>query len=164
MAKALLAAVLLLGLSVFLVSALGRLGVVVAVVLVVVCAVILLRRDSERETAALRRSIDLSASDIASILDDWDDFRHSPAAAHVRDREVHRPEMLDPRSPITSVARLHVAADACDRFLRHLPERTGSLTTVSSLTELLHETDHRAVSLSRLWERARQEAAQARRS
>lgn len=164
MAKTLLAAAMVLGLSVFLVTSLGRLGVVVAVVLVVAGGALLIRRDSGRETAALRRSIDHSASDIATILDDWDDFRYSAATAHVRDREVYRPELLDPASEITSVARFHVAADACDRFLRHLPERTTELTTVNALTELLHETDHRAVSLSRLWERARQESVHSRRS
>ncbi|WP_420099829.1 hypothetical protein [Corynebacterium sp.] len=160
--KALIVTGLVLALSWVVISTLGRLGVLVAVVVVITAAVTVVRRDSEREIAALRRSIDLSASDIAAILDDWDAFRHSNDPARVRDRQIHRPELCEPRSEVSSVSRFHAAAGSCERFLRHLPERTVSLTTVATLTDLLHETDQRALSLQRLWERARQDSVNSR--
>ncbi|MEY8565316.1 hypothetical protein [Corynebacterium sp.] len=160
--KTFVAASFVVALSWVVISTLGRLGVLVAVVLVITAVVTVVRQDSDREIAALKRSIDLSATDIAAVLDDWDEFRYSSDPARVRDRQLHRPELCDARSGISSVSRFHAAAGSCERFLRHLPERTTSLTTVATLTELLHETDQRALSLQRLWDRARQDSANSR--
>lgn len=160
--KILLVAAFVVVLSWVVISSLGRLGIFIAVILVITAAVTVIRQDSEREIASLKRSIDLSATDIAAILDDWDDFRNSSDPARVRDRQLHRPELCDARSGISSVSRFHAAAGSCERFLRHLPERTTSLSTVTSLTELLHETDQRALSLQRLWDRARQDSISSR--
>lgn len=160
--KALAGVVVVGALSWLLISTLGRLGVLITVILVVVAAVAVVRQDSEREIAALKRSIDLSATDIATILDDWDEFRFSNDPARVRDRQLHGPELCAARSEVSSVARFHAAAASCERFLRHLPEQTTSLSTVATLTELLHETDQRALSLQRLWERARQDSVHSR--
>jgi hypothetical protein len=160
--KTLIITALVLMLSWMLIGTLGRLGVVIAVLLVITATVTVMRQDSEREIASLRRSVDLSATDIATILDDWDEFRYSRDPARIRDRQLHRPELCDAGSGISSVSRFHAAAGSCERFLRHLPERTSSLTTVAALTELLHETDQRALSLQRLWDRARQDSANSR--
>ncbi|MGO1948768.1 MAG: hypothetical protein ACTH1D_03990 [Mycobacteriaceae bacterium] len=155
--------VLVLVVSVLLARALGTVGVLLSVGLILVVVFVVLRRDSSREVESLRRSVSLSAADIATVLDEWHDFRHSSSPEYVRDRDMHRPSLLNPRSRIPSVARFHEAADACDRFLRHLPDHAESLNDVSSLTELLHETDQRAVGLHRMWERARRDAAVSRR-
>ncbi|MDN6387523.1 MAG: hypothetical protein L0J86_07575, partial [Corynebacterium sp.] len=105
--KALAGVVVVGALSWLLISTLGRLGVLITVILVVVAAVAVVRQDSEREIAALKRSIDLSATDIATILDDWDEFRFYNDPARVRDRQLHRPELCAARSEVSSVARFH---------------------------------------------------------
>lgn len=107
MVKTLIGSALLLTLSAVLISNLGQVGILITVGLVVVTTVWLLRQDSERETAALRRSIDLSATDIATILDAWDDFRNSDAPQHIRDRGVHRPELCDPSCGTSRNAAVH---------------------------------------------------------
>lgn len=162
MARVLVGAALLSILVAVLVITLGRIGILLAAGVVALSVAWWFRRDSERETAALRRSIDLSATDIAGVLDSWDEFRHSAAPHHVRDRELHRPELGDTDCAISSVTTFHTAADSGERFLRHLPERAGSLTSVTELTELLRETDRRAARLHELWGRARYDAANSR--
>lgn len=157
----LVALLILAVITVVLVRSIGVLGVLLATAIVIAGIFIVLRRDSAHEVEALRRSVSHSAADIAEVLDDWHTFRHSNAPEHVRDRELHRPALLDPASEIVSVKRFHDAADACDRFLRQLPDGTRELSDVSSLTELLNETDRRATGIDGLWERARRDAAAA---
>ncbi len=149
--------------SLVLVRALGVVGVLLACAVVVVGTALVLRRDSVHELESLRNSVALSSTDVSVVLDDWETFRRSHAPEHIRDREVHRPTLLDPASEVSSVRLFHSAADACEQFLNELPDRARVLTDVSSLTALLTETDQRAVALSSMWERARRDAAEARR-
>lgn len=150
--------------SLVLVRALGAVGVLLSCLVIAAGTVLVLRRDSARELESLRNSVALSATDISLVLEDWEAFRTSGAPEHTRDREQHRPALLDPYSEVSSVRRFHDAAGASERFLAGLPERSLELKDVASLTSLLNETDQRSVALDSLWQRARRDAAAARRS
>ncbi|HIW92478.1 MAG TPA: hypothetical protein H9870_12575 [Candidatus Corynebacterium avicola] len=149
--------------SLVLVRALGAVGVLLSCLVIAAGTVLVLRRDSAREIESLRNSVTLSATDISLVLEDWEAFRTSGAPEHVRDRDSHRPALLDPNSEISSVRRFHAAAEASERFLAGLPEQSHDLKDVASLTALLTETDQRSVALNSLWHRARRDAAAARR-
>ncbi|AGP30930.1 hypothetical protein [Corynebacterium terpenotabidum] len=136
----------------------GYPGILASAALVIGTGLLLLRRDSERELRALRRSIGHSASDISRVLDSWHDFHHSGAPEHVRDRVSHRPRLLNPDCGVESVRHFHDSAQSAADFLHGLPERVQGCTTVSALTSLLHETDVHAAHLDALWIRARQDA------
>ncbi|WP_297004911.1 hypothetical protein [uncultured Corynebacterium sp.] len=136
----------------------GYPGVITGVTLVVVTAFAVFRRDSDRELRALRHSIEHSASDISRTLDQWHEFHHSAAPEHVRDRTRHRPRLLNPDCGVDSVRRFHDAARSAETFLRGLPSKVHTTTTVAALTALLNDTDRRAACLDSLWSQARRES------
>lgn len=136
----------------------GYPGALTGAALVAVTAIVVFRRDSDRELHALRRSIEHSASDISRVLHQWHEFHHSGAPEHVRDRTQHRPRLLNPDCGVDSVRRFHHAARSSERFLHGLPSRIHGTTTVAALTILLHDTDRHAASLDALWRRARRES------
>jgi len=141
-----------------LITGFGLLGLITSVALIAVAAFVIFQHDSERELRALQRSIGHSASDISRVLQQWDQFHYSGAPEHVRDRLSHRPCLLNPNCGVDSVRRFHEEADAAEGFLRSLPRNIQASTSVSSLTVLLHDTDHHAARLSTLWNRARRDA------
>lgn len=151
----------ILATALLLITGFGFLGVVMSTAVVTAGGIVLFRRDSECELRALRRSIEHSASDISRVLSQWNDFHYSGAPEHVRDRVSHRPCLLNPNCGVDSVRCFHEEADSAEDFLRGLHRKLQTATSVTTLTALLHDTDHHAARLNSLWTRARRDAGMA---
>lgn len=132
--------------------------------LVLACAVVatVIARTStfSAEQEQVRQSIELSATDITAVLDQWEAFQHGTSAEAVADRSAHAALLDDShmRNPI--ISRFHRARLSSELFIDDLEGVVTHARTIHMLEHILSATDEMARELQEAWVDARQYASQ----
>lgn len=130
-------------------------GVLLALLVVAILIFVSHHDPAERELSELRKSVRLSAEDIASTLREYQDYEASDAQQYAA-AAGHPSPLIDPHSTHTDISRFHYLRRSSALFLHALPARVEEVHAErAGLEELLELTDSRATQLRESWDRAR---------
>lgn len=111
------------------------------------------------EAERLRLAIADTATEMRTVLAEFDRFCHDPSPEYLADRTLYRPELANADSRDECIGQFHFVRGTAERYLTRLEAHLASpRLSVRQLEKLLTLTDQRLYQLQWAWTDARARA------